>query len=148
MQKTTLVDKGVVKDFLYDAYAATRENRLSTGNFLLRPTSPMPKVAPSNFFIAPSEVSVNDLLRQVEHGIAIETIEHLEWTPGAGHTFILKGAGRRISGGNWGEPVWEIHLIADLKDLFSRAVKVGNDLNFFGGYGSPSILFENMPLGI
>ena len=33
-QKTTLVERGILKSFIYDSYFGARENRLSTGNYI------------------------------------------------------------------------------------------------------------------
>jgi PmbA protein len=147
-QATSLVERGVVKDFLYDFYTATRENRLSTGNLMRFPQEMLPTVGATNLFIQPGTDSPGDLISSVERGYLIETIEQIEPMAHSETEFKVRANGWKISRGQRSEPVTAISLHIDLVELFRRAVSVGKDLNFYGRFGAPSILFENIPLGI
>jgi PmbA protein len=51
-QTTTLVEKGVLKGFLYDTYTANKEGRMSTGNGGRSSHSSLPGVGASNFILS------------------------------------------------------------------------------------------------
>ena len=145
-QETTLIDRGVFKDLLYDTYCATRENRLSTGNFLRPPQAAHPRIAASNFYLRPGDQSLSELIHAMGRGVVVETLDSLESLGGADTTCILRGKGWRVAEGRCVEPVKNIVLKFDIFELFQRAVSVGNDLRFYGPHGSPSIFFEEIPL--
>jgi predicted Zn-dependent protease len=141
-QATLLVEDGELNDFLYDTYAATRENRLSTGNFI-RPTAGLfPSILPSNLFILPGTASRLDLVNAVSKGLFLQNIDVVEDVHGSERECVVKGSGWLISNKECTQPVHSVALKLDLLSLFQRADVVGNDLAFFGGFGSPSILFS------
>ncbi len=147
-QRTTLVDKGTLVGFLYDAYTATRENRLSTGNLMRFPQRPSPSIQPTNLFFAPGDVTARDLVAMVDEGVLWSSVETVEPTPGTETRIMMQGSGWTVSQGKLDGPLGHLYAEVDLVDLLRQVISVGNDLNFFGGFGSPSILFEKFPLGI
>ncbi len=147
-QRTLLVDKGTLVDFLYDAYTATRENRISTGNLMKFPQRPTPGILPTNLFFAPGELNARDLVAMVDEGVLWTSVDSVETAPGTETRVILQGNGWSIVQGKLHEPLSQLYAEVDLLDVLRQVTHCGNDLNFYGGYGSPSILFEKLPLGI
>ncbi len=147
-QETPLVTQGILRGLLYDTYAATRENRLSTGNYLRPPGSPLPRIATSQIYFSPSTYRPADLCRAMGEGFILQSIDNLEPLPGSESEFSLLGSGWRVSGGQCVESVRGITLTFDIFEFFSRAVEIGNDLAFYGSCGAPSILLENIPIGL
>jgi predicted Zn-dependent protease len=146
-QVTQVVYQGVLKDLLFDVYAATRENRISTGNYLRPISSLEPKIGASTFYVKPSEEPASRLLSFMRNGVVVETVDAIEPIPATETEFTLKVSGWKAVRGEPAGALRELSFKIDLLQLFSRAVSVGNDLTFYGGVGSPSILFENVPLG-
>jgi predicted Zn-dependent protease len=147
-QATLIVEEGELGDYLYDAYAATRENRLSTGNFLRSNSSQFASIAPSNMFILPSTRSRHDLVSEIPRGLFLQSIDVVEPVFDKESEVKIYGTGWILKEGNCLEPVKGVVLTLDLMELFQRVALVGNDLSFFGGFGSPSILFADLPRGI
>jgi predicted Zn-dependent protease len=145
-QETVLVDRGVLKDLLYDTYAATRENRLSTGNFSRSGNRTHPRIGASNFYLRPSNATPAQLLQALGTGLVLEVIESIEPVAAEENAYVVYGRGWRVSEGRCVEPVRGIALKFDIFTLFQRAAAVGSDLRFFGPVGSPSIFFEEIPL--
>jgi PmbA protein len=145
-QQTRVVQGGELQDPLYDTYAATRENRLSTGNFL-RPLADLtPRIGTSQFYLQPSTTPTSELLKNIPQGVLLSHVESLEPVSGTEQVFGMKGSGWRIAEGHCVEPLREVRLRFEIFDLFRRVTGLGNDLQFFDGFGSPSILFEKIPL--
>jgi predicted Zn-dependent protease len=145
-QETVLVDRGCLRDRLYDAYAATKENRLSTGNFLRGLRAAHPRIGASNLYVRPAAASLGELVHAMREGWVVEVIDSLEPSALEDHRFRLRGRGWRVAEGRCVEPVRNLFYQFDIFDLFRRAVAVGDDLQFFGPFGSPSIFFEEIPL--
>lgn len=145
-QETTLVSGGTVRDFLYDAYAAARENRLSTGNFLRGPDAPGPKVTSSSFFVRPSSIRASELRKSMSHGLFLQNVSEVEPEEETSGRLRLRGTGWRVESGTCVEPLRDVALTVDAIELFRRGAAVGDDLAFFGRHGAPSILFEDVPL--
>lgn len=139
-QETLLVDRGNFRNVLLDTYSATRENRLGTGSFRREPDSPYPRVMPSHFYVKAASSPL-----PVASGIVLETASHVE---SHDDQILLVGRGWRAEGGRFVAPVQGVRIRCSLFDLWRRAAAVGNDLSFFGSWGSPSIFFENLPLDI
>lgn len=146
-QRTVLVDKGNLKTWLYDVYSATRDNRLSTGNYLRGLAEDHPVVQASHLCFEAGTISQQTLLEQMGNGIFIDCLDVLEPLPSEGGKFFLRGSGWRIAFGQCSEPLSDVESIVDISELFRSAVSVAKDLSFFGDYGSPSIFFEEIPLG-
>jgi predicted Zn-dependent protease len=146
-RETTLVERGALKNLFFDTYEATRENRLSTGNWLRAPGAPWPSIQPSTCYFKPSEQRVEALLKEAREGIWVQRVESLEALGEGSTRFELSGCGRTIEGGAAGSPRRGISLQFDAFELLRKAVGVGSDLALFGNHGSPSILFEKVPLG-
>lgn len=76
-QTTTLIDKGVLKTFLYDSYAAFREGKESTGNAVrlwsesAEPFLNQPEVSTTNIVVKPGTKNLEELVREVDEGILI-----------------------------------------------------------------------------
>ena len=147
-QRTSLIECGTVADFLHDSYTATRENRVSTGNSLRLPRHHLPSIQPSNLYLVPSEKETGGLEVLVEKGILIDSFDPIDRVEGAPiGEYHLVGSGWRILGGKKDHRLSGIRASVNLSSLLSRVVVVGDDLEFFAGAGSPSLLVDEVRLG-
>src|SRR5207248_1968777 len=121
-----------LRDLLFDTYAATRENRLSTGNYVRVVGEPHPRIGLRQIFFTPSKYRPSDLCRAMGEGFILQSVESLEPLPGKETEFALFGSGWRVAGGQCVESVRNIALSFDIFEFFSRAVEIGSDLAFFG----------------
>lgn len=140
-QTTKIVEKGRFKSFLYDTYAATRENRLSTGNFFHTKDLRFPELCPTALYFEKGTGS--NLLGELGEGLYLDFVETLDKTNPFEFWATLRGW--KVTQGGLSHPVQGIHLHCDPLKLLRSAVNVGDDLQFFDRFGSPSILFEKMP---
>lgn len=144
---TVLVEQGVVRNFLYDTYCATRENRLSTANLSYDQKWFIPRIASTNLYIvSPSKPAVS-LISSLDRGVLLDCLDFIEDAPECKNTVVMRGSGWLVAQGRRTNPLKNIRIKCELGDLFKKVTGVGNDLSFFGPYGSPSILLENLPLG-
>jgi len=70
-QKTMLVDKGIVKNYLYDNYSARKDKVKSTGN--CAGLQKIPYVGSSNFVVSPGKYSKEQIISETKKGIFAKT---------------------------------------------------------------------------
>jgi len=69
-QKTAIIENGILKNFLYDSYNATKAGTQNTGHAARSPAS-LPQIHPTNIIIEPGKT---DVLKQVDKGVLIRQL--------------------------------------------------------------------------
>jgi PmbA protein len=147
--RTELFARGILDGFLHDTYTARRTggDQASTGNAKRAGYRSTPGVGTSNFFLEAGDPSFDALLAQAEGGVLIMDVSgvHSGANPISGE-FSVGATGRRIAGGALGEPLREMTVASTLPEMLRSVAAVGNDLRFFSGVGTPSVLIGEMTL--
>ncbi len=143
-QKTLLVDEGRITAFLYDTLWGGRAGRSSTGNARRPSFKSLPAVAPTNFYLAPEKGVPPAELRS---GKVFEVYEMLGWhtTDPVSGDFSVGISGILHQNGTQ-EPLAGMALSGNLFQLLTRIEALGEDLTFYGGLGSPSLLVGELDL--
>ena len=136
-QKTTVVEKGVLKNYLCNTYAARKLNLPSTAN------SSGTGVAPHNFYLQAGKDLPSDMIGSMDKGlILIRTIGH-GLNPITGD--ISRGAfGLWVEKGEIRYPVSEITISGNLGEFLKNIEMVGNDPDFRTSVSGPSVLIRNV----
>lgn len=132
-QKRTVVERGVLNNYVLDAYSARKLGLQTTGN----------AGGVRNLMIHPTAGNLDDLLKEMDTGLLVTELM------GQGVN-IITGDYSRGASGFWVEkgqiqyPVHEITIAGNLKDMFLNIVAVGDDVDKRGSLWSGSLLLENM----
>lgn len=152
-QKTDLVLQGKVSGYLYDRYWANRENASSlhspagsTGNSRRSTIKFPPGIGISNLFIEPGGLTFSALMEGLDQGVVVEEVMGVHTVDPISGDFSLGCSGDWIVRGGKVHPVKSIGIAGNLFELFRKVVGVGEDLRFFGGVGSPSLLVEGLEI--
>ena len=141
-----VVENGVLKTLLYDLKYAAKCGKESTGNGFRSGYRSQVFCAPSNFYIVPSEKSVENVIADAKEGLYITDVEGLH--AGANTVsgdFSLSAMGYRIENGRLGAPVEQITVAANFFELLKNIEDVASDLRFnMGGSGSPAVTVKNI----
>lgn len=144
--RVTVVEKGVLKSYVCDSYAARRLNLKPTGN-AARSYQSMPSVGSTNLFMAAGASDPKDIVRSVKNGLYLTAL----FGQGANGVTgdISQGAGGFwIENGEITYPVQEITLAGNALTLLKNITMVGNDLSFkFGGSAAPTLLISEATIG-
>jgi PmbA protein len=135
--RTVVVDKGVLKSFLCNVYAARKLGLRTTGN------ADGGGVSPHNFSLAPGKSTPEEIVRSVKEGLLLtRTLGHgLNSVTGD----ISRGAfGLWIENGEIAYPVSEITISGNLGTLLQGIEMVGNDLEFLSPVAGPTIKVAGM----
>lgn len=141
-RRSALLDKGVLKTFLYDAFTARKANTRSTGN-ASRGYRSLPSIGTHNLYLEPGTRAPQALVKEVPNGFYVTTM--------LGHgANLVTGEYSRGANGLWIEngeltrPVQEVTVAGNLLDMLSRIDGLGNDLTFRGSVGAPTIRFNEL----
>jgi len=152
-QRTTLVAQGELRGYLYDRYWANRENLSSseskvgpTGNSRRHGIKSPPGVGVSNFFIEPGDFGLSKLMENLHQGVVVDDVMGLHTVDPISGDFSLGCSGDWVEGGEKVHPVKSIAIAGNLFELFREVTGVGEDLRFFGGVGSPSLLVRGLQI--
>ncbi len=143
-----VVENGVLKTLLYDLKYAAKCGKVSTGNgFRAGYRSPV-VCSYTNFYICPSETSLEELAEHVGDGLYITGVEglHAGANPVSGD-FSLSAEGFLIENGKITAPVEQITAASNFFRLLENISEVGSDLRFnTDGTGSPAVLVKKVSI--
>ncbi|GAC1410087.1 MAG: TldD/PmbA family protein [Actinomycetota bacterium] len=143
-QRTMLVESGVLQGFLHNAYTATRMQTRSTGNAGRAGFKSTPGVGPTNLFVQPGTQDPAELLARGRTLLVQDLLGvHSGANPISGD-FSVGITGLVYDAGSDPQPIREAAVSSTILDILSSITAVGNDLRFFGGTGSPSLLVGEM----
>lgn len=141
-----VVEKGILKGYLCDSYAARRLNLRPTGN-AVRGYQSTPGVGASNLFIKNGETSPADIIRSVKNGLYLTDMFGSGMNAVTGD-FSQGASGFWIENGELTYPVQEITIAGNVLKALSNVKAVGNDLSFkLGSTASPTLLIAEMTVG-
>jgi PmbA protein len=141
VKQTNLVEKGVLKTWLLNS-ATARQLGLDVTGHASRGTSSAPGITTTNLYIAPSEISVDDLMSDIKYGLYITELIGMG-VNGVTGDYSRGAAGFLIRNGKMCESVSEITIAGNLKDMFRAAVPAC-DLEFKYGTNAPTIRVEGL----
>jgi len=161
MQKTLLIEDGILGGFLYDKINANLDGVDSTGNGRRESYRHIPYPRMSNTYISGGVDAPEDLIRSVQKGIFAKTL-------GGGQVDIVSGnfvfeisEGYLIEEGRVSTPVRGANLIGNGPEAMRKVIGVGKDLAIEKrvgscgkegqyvpvGVGQPTILISDMTIG-
>ena len=70
-QKTPVIEKGILRNFLYDNYSAKKEGKESTGNASRAGYLSTPSIDTTNFHIMPGNKTSDEMLSEVDDGLIV-----------------------------------------------------------------------------
>lgn len=142
----TVVEKGVLKQYVCDSYAARRLNLKPTGN-ASRNYQFNPGVGSTNLFIKNGDKSPAEIIKSVKNGLYLDRVggQGMNSTTG---DFSMGANGQWIENGELTHAVQEITVAGNVLKVLSNVKAVGNDLSFkLGTTASPTLLIGEMTVG-
>jgi len=148
--KKTLVEKGVLKSYLYDLKAAAKDRTDSTGNAVRGSYQSSPQISPSNFVIGKGPFTYEDLWqKQDQELIIVSGIMGMHTANTINGDFSVGASGYRVKNGEIKEAVKQFTIAGNFLQLLQRVVKIGNDVDNFPYHGNiitPSLFFSDISI--
>jgi TldD protein len=129
-RRTTLVEKGVLKGYLYDFLSALKDDTSSTGNGRRESYRSRPIPRMSNTFIVPGDMEPEGILRDTRKGLFVKKMGGGQVNTVNGDFVFEVTEGYLIESGNVGEPVRGATLTGNGPNVLNAIDLVGSDLGF------------------
>jgi len=141
-QKTPVIERGILKSYLYDSYTAGKDSVKSTGNGYRHSYAAAPSVDLSNFII---EYPQSDIIAETKRGIYINTIIGAHTANEISGDFSVEGRNAfLIEHGELTKPVRSVMISGNVFDMLKNIDGAGKDVRNVGGVVTPSIRISEM----
>jgi PmbA protein len=152
-QRTPVIEKGILRSYLYDAYTAAKSKVASTGNArrsrsygLGRPYTKTPTPAPSNFVLKSGNAKRDELIEETRDGILVLTTIG-EWlsNPISGTLNATVTNGTLVKNGELSDPIKGVIVSGNFFELIRTKIDlIANDTRNDGNFYSPSVRVQDM----
>ena len=135
-RRTVLIEKGILKGFLYDSYTAGKDGVKSTGNAVRQGYSDVPRVGIRNLIV--SSPVAYDLLEETKGYLVNGLIGAHTANPISGDFSVEARNAFRVSPGEVPVPIRSLMLAGNIYDLLKN-IEVGTDVRAVGGIVTPTM---------
>jgi len=143
-RKTVLVKDGILSTFLYDSYTARKDKVESSGNAFRSSFKALPSVEFTNFFLEKGKTKREELIANTDKGLYVmETMGMHTANPISGD-FSVGVSGLWIERGKFSFPVHGVTMAGNVLDLLNSIDAIGDDLQFYGSLGSPTVRISDL----
>jgi len=140
--KKAIIEKGVLKTYLYDTYTAKKAGTTTTGSAQRGFTS-TPNIGTFNLYLEAGRHSREDIIKSVRDGFYVTQM--LGFGLNLANGDYSRGAsGLWIKDGELAYPVEEMTVASNMLDILNGIEMVGADLEFRDGTNSPTIKVAEM----
>ncbi len=144
-QKTSLIDKGVLRNFLFDNYTAKIEGKQSTGNATRAGYLSTPEIEATNFHIETGTVSADEMIKETKDGLIIYYLQGAHSSnPVSGEFSVVATPAWEIRKGEIGRSTRGVMLAGNIFELLKNISLIGNNERKMGQLVSPWIQVENV----
>jgi PmbA protein len=144
-QKTPIMERGILKNFLYDNYTANKQGRQSTGNASRAGYLSTPSIEATNFHILPGTKSAEDLLGEVDDGLMVSYLQGAHSSnPVSGEFSVVATPAWRIRKGKIEHATRGVMLAGNIFELLKNVSVVGNNERKMGQLVAPWLIVENV----
>ena len=142
--RRALVEDGVLRSWLLDLRSARQLGLPPTGN-AARSAGSAPGPASSNLYMEPGPLAPEELIGEIETGLFVTALMGHGVDLVAGR-YSQGAAGFAIRGGELAEPVSEITIAGDLREML-LGLDAADDLVFRGAVNAPTLRLDAMTVG-
>jgi PmbA protein len=146
--RTVVIDRGVLRSFLFDSRSAKKAGFASTGNAKRDSFRDLPTVGHSNFFIERGENSPDDIIGATDKGLWL--VDLAGWWVGvnpATGDFSSGAKGLWVDVGEVAYPVRNVTVASNVLDMLQAIDMLGNDLYFRHETCAPTLRVAEMKVG-
>ncbi|MEA2089148.1 MAG: TldD/PmbA family protein [Thermoproteota archaeon] len=147
-RKTPILEKGVLRHYLYDCYTAKKDGVESTGNALRRGLAPYlstPIIEATNFTINSGNKSAEDLIGEVNNGVIVYGLQGAHSSnPATGEFSVVATPAWKIENGEIAYAIKGAMLAGVIFDVLNNVSALGNNVRKIERIVTPWIRVENV----
>jgi len=147
-QKTLVIEKGVLKHYLYDNYTAKKTGVESTGNAFrgdLASYASTPVLEATNFAFSLGNKSPENVINEIDDGLIVYGVQGAHSSnPESGEFSVVATPAWKIEKGNIAYAVKGAMLAGTIFDILKNISAVGNNVRKIGRLVAPWVRVENV----
>ena len=145
-QKRIILDKGVLKGFLYNTIVAKRAGVKSTGNASRDGFTSLPGIGAHNFYIAAGETPPEEIVKATKTGLLLKGVTGYGINPVNGN-FSGGASGFWLRNGRVAFPVKGLTIAGTADEMLNGIDMMGTDLDLNRGFTAPTFRIKNIQIG-
>lgn len=139
--RNTIIENGVLKEYLLNSYHARALQRRTTGNAVVSDDTRY-NVAPSNVYIEAGNAEPEGIIADIRQGMYVTG--YLSFAMPMGNVFTQAATGYWIEDGKLSYPVRIAIISAATRDMLQNISAVGHDLELGMRFNSPTLMVSKM----
>lgn len=144
--KRTIVEKGILRGFLYNTIVAARAGVKSTGNASRGGFTSLPGIGPHNFTMAAGAARLEDIIRATPSGLLLKEVTGYGINPVNGN-FSGGASGFWIENGRIAFPVKGLTIAGTAEAMLNGIDMVADDLDLDRAMAAPSFRIRLLQIG-
>jgi PmbA protein len=144
-RRTVVIERGVLKSYLLNCYAARKLGLKTTGN-ASRGLTGNPGIGHGNFFLEKGTETPEQIIRGIKNGFYVTEVQGFGVNVVTGD-YSQGATGLWIQDGELAFAVSEVTIAANLRDMLLGVEAMGSDLEFRGSVAAPTIKIGEMTVG-
>ncbi len=144
-QKTLIIEKGVLRNFIYDNYTAKKERKESTGNATRAGYLSTPNVEATNFHVTAGNKSPEELISEVDEGLLVYYLQGAHSSnPASGDFSVVATLAWKIENGEIAYATKGTMLAGNIFQVLKNISATANNERKIGQLVAPWVLVENV----
>jgi PmbA protein len=144
-EKTVIIEKGILRNFLYDNYTAKKEGKESTGNATRAGYLSTPSIEATNFHFIPGKKSAEELISEVDNGLLVYHLQGAHSSnPASGEFSVVATPAWKIEKGKIIHPTKGVMLAGNIFQLLKNISALANNERKAGQIVAPWVCVENV----
>jgi TldD protein len=132
-QRNTLIEDGVLTDYMWDFLRARKEGRTSSGNGRRQSYQHLPMVRMTNTYVLEGEEDPDEIVRQTPHGVYCVQLGGGQVNTATGDFVFGITEAYMIENGEITDPIRSANLIGNGPETLQLIDAVGNDFDTWAG---------------
>ncbi|MCJ7611049.1 MAG: TldD/PmbA family protein [Candidatus Aminicenantes bacterium] len=145
-EKRTVIDRGVLRGFMYNTVVGKKAGVKSTGNASRGDFQSLPDIGGHNFFLAAGGTPPEEIIRATQAGLLLKEVTGYGINPVTGQ-FSGGASGLWIENGRVSFPVKGLTVAGTAAEMFNGLDLVGNDLDLNLAFSAPTFRIVSLQIG-
>jgi PmbA protein len=146
-RRTPIIEKGVLRSFLWDTYWANKMGVKSTGNAKRNMRQGLVDISPSNIVVEPGEREIEDIIKGMKHGYYIRGVQGAHSSnPESGDFSIVGNPAILIENGEMVGAVHGLMVAGNVYDLLNQVDEIAKTPHYLQSIIGPEIVFKDVSL--
>ncbi len=142
----TLVEKGVLRGFLYNTYAANRAGVASTGNASRGGFTSLPGISTHNLYVEAGPHKAEDIIANTSRGLLLKGVTGYGINPVNGN-YSGGASGFWVENGRIVHPVQGLTIAGSANDILHNIDMMADDIDMNRSFTAPTFRIREMQIG-